>query len=42
MKKSITIWWKKKTAQEKADFESSFVLIISTLSFLPALLIVSL
>jgi hypothetical protein len=42
MNQLFTTWWATKSEQEKADLESSFAMILGSLSFLPALIIASL
>jgi len=42
MKQLFSNWWSTKSEQEKADLASSFAILAGALSFLPALLIVSL
>ena len=40
MKQLFSNWWVSKSEQEQADLESSLAIILSSLSFLPALIIV--
>ena len=42
MNQLISAWWDSKTVQEQADLESSFAIVASGLSFVPALILVSL
>jgi len=38
----FSTWWSSKSEQEKADVESSFAMVFDSLTFLPALIIISL
>lgn len=42
MNQLISAWWNSKAVQEKADLESSFAIVVSGLSVVPALILVSL
>jgi hypothetical protein len=39
MNQLFSTWWATKSEHEKADLESSFVIVLSILTFLPAVII---